>query len=262
MAQQEVPAIQNTKLLIVAAVLGVIVVVIYQVQVYQIRAAGREDKVKLLRLARELAPGEQLKKIGQEVVAVEVPESVAEGYFSKVVKASEFEAIRGDRVRKAVKGNDWLRWRDLTGGQAAGPAEKITRGKVAVTVPVDPFRSQGEMLRIGDKVNMCAFVRDRSGRVEPYRIISALKVLAIGGRWAGDTEPGAATPSVEGGLRAFKSVTVELTPQTSLALNAVLSNVVGSVWLELRHPDQADTAQDEQIHPALQSLTARAPGRP
>ncbi len=255
MAEQQAPTIQNKKLLIIALVLAAVVVVIYQVHINQVREGAREPNVKLLRFTRDMAGGEEIED--KYIEAHPVPASVAEGLLKTVVRADRINYVRGQRLRRRVQRDDWLEWGDITGVDSATPSVKISADMRARSIAVDPDQTPGEMLRTGDRVDLMGRVRLSDGSLQPYRIIEGLKVLEVGGRWEGDTEAEGLTAAA--GSRSNKRVTVEMSPEASRQLAAVMPHVVGSPWLELRRPDDPLPSLAGQVN---SELLQRLPDRP
>ena len=63
---EEVPVVQNWRTLIIAGVLGLVVVVIYNYHMHLVREAEHGDTVVLLQVDRHLNAGDSLKSVGQD----------------------------------------------------------------------------------------------------------------------------------------------------------------------------------------------------
>ena len=130
----------------------------------------------------------------------------------------------------------------------------------AVTMSIDQKAAPGNILRVGDRVNIIGMLSVNGGKVQAYRIIKALKVLAIGGRGMASGSTPRGRGMGDSGMRSYRSITVEMNPVVSLQWANVRSYIRGMALVELcskrdRIPDDAGV-----INPALSGLTKSAAG--
>jgi len=249
MAQEQAPPIHNTRLLIIAIVLAVIVVTIYNLQLSRIRKAATEQTVKLLMFKTDLSPGRQIE--ARDVAAVSITEEAAKR-LTNVVTAEKEGYIVGNRVTREVRAGKWVQWDDVVNLDIKPPSSVITTKMVTYDLSVD--RVPGNLLRVGDHINVLGMISLPNAPLKAYRIIEDLKVLTIGGQ--GMDTSGAARPGSAEGLRSYRTITVEVGKPTSLELANALSHVQGSVWIELRNPEDSPPAGAGQVAPELRSLPA------
>jgi len=254
MAQEQAPPIHNTRLLIIAIVLAVIVVAIYNLQLSRIRKAATEQTVKLLMFKTDLSPGRQIE--ARDFAGVPITEEAAKG-LTNVVTAEKEGYIVGNRVTREVRAGKWVQWDDVVNLDIKPPSSAITTKMVTYDLPVD--RVPGNLLRVGDRINVLGMISLPNAPLKAYRIIEDLKVLTIGGQGM-ETSIGSARPVSSEGLRSYRTITVEVSKPSSLELANALSHVQGSVWIELRNPEDSPPAGAGQVAQELRSLPA-APSR-
>jgi len=258
---QETPGIANKKLLIVALVLAAVVVVLYNVQISRVRSAARGRTVRLLRLARDMQPGEKIDPKDLEVVEVET--RIAEG-LGNVITASreDMNYVKTSKITKSVRKGSWLLFEHTVNVERDNPSSRIRKGWVTHTFAIDPRQSPGEILRIGDRVNVLGMLSLKGKGLKTYRIIENLKVLEIGGKsYHQPSERTSRRQAPDEGMRQYQKITVEVPPDVSRQLADVLTHVRGSLWLEVRNPTDAPAGRrGPQIHPDLRNIGAAPPG--
>ncbi len=122
---------------------------------------------------------------------------------------------------------------------------------------IDSSESLGDILRVGDRVNILAKLSIPGKGIGTYRIIEGVKVLAVGGQGLYDEQSTKrARQFAAEGLRSYRSVTIEIDPDVSLQLSNILSYCVGNIQLELRNPSQPLPAWAGKINPAHPELVA------
>ena len=251
----DTPGIVNKKLLVVALVLAAVVVVAFNFHVARVRREARGDTVRLLRLRSDMQAGERIDEDDLEVV--EIDRSVAEGY-GDVLTADRIGYATTSTLNQSVRKGRWLQLGHTITREEDSPSARIVRGLVTHTFGVDSQRAPGELLRIGDRVNVLGMLSLGGRPLQAYRIIENLKVVEIGGR--SYQEPSASRrrgDSSSEGMRQFQKITVEVPPDVSIQLANVLTHVQGDVWIEVRNPtDRGPTTP--QVNPALEALAAAA----
>ena len=253
---EEVRAIQNKKLLFVSILLAVLVVIIYNVHVYQIIAGQTRDLVRLCKAARDLRRGDKVTR--QDIVIEVVPKQYTEA-LGKVIQAKDMEFLTGRKegLNKPVKQGEWFQFADLTGSGEEDQIKDMRPGMVGLTVQINPAESPGDILRPGHRVNIVGRLEVGNQPLQAYRILEAVRVLAVAGIGAqeetGKRGPGAV---VQRGPRSYRSVTIEVHGSVSPALKNVLSFVQGDIWLEVCHPEAKPEGnkQYSEINPQLAAL--------
>jgi Flp pilus assembly protein CpaB len=247
---EQVPTIQNKKLLAVACVLALVVVAVYNFRIQQVKEAGKGKAIELVRLTHDLDAGDKIAAQDMELVPVEKSAAAALG---NVIDKDNMNFAIGMPVNQRVVKGQWLQWGQITQQEAAQPSRKISPGMVAVTLSVDPRLSPGDVLRVGDRVNVLGVMALGSQPAKAYRIIDDVRVLAVGGRGAREN---LSRTSVETPQQSYRSVLIEVSPEVSLQLSNVLSHVRGSVWVEVLNPDTGTSPLAGQINPELRRIEA------
>jgi len=236
--------------------LGLVVVVIYNVHMYNVRKENRGKTVELIRVTRRIDPGEKLKEEDLEVRAL--PQQY-EGSLGNVVPGENLDLAVGETVNRGLEKNSWLLWSYITGRDMSKPSNEIGPGNVAITVPLDSKMVPGDILRTNDQVNILGMFGDK-GALKTYRILRGVRVLGIGG--AGINPGKVETPNrLYKGQRTYRSITIELPEDVSLQLANVLTHVSGGCWVELRRTGDGNPREFNRINPELKKL-ADAPARP
>lgn len=254
MAEQS-PEVRNKGMLLVAFVLAALVVVIYNVQISRAREEARGETVLVLRFARNIKRGEQLD-VKKDVVVQEMRKDFQTGLGSVVVLNNEEEksSVDGAYVNRKINKGEWLMWAHISHEARPRASEDIRKRHVAYTLEVDAV--PGELLSIGDKVNLIGRIALKGKSLKSYRIIAGVTVLAVGGQGVRKTPlSGKRTRVSAKGQRSYRSITIEIRPDESLVLNDVLSNVVDGVTVELLNPDEA-TGKSATVNPVLRNMPA------
>lgn len=252
MAEEERAGGQNVWLLVVALALAAVVVVIYNVHIYNVRRAARGEKVYLLRVIRDVEAGETLRDDDVEVAAIEKQHA---SMLGSVVGEENMQFAVGSRVNRAIPRNHWLLWDYITDLDTAKPANAITPGNVAVTVSVDPRLSLGDILRQNDRVNILGQI-PQGQSLRTYRLIEGVRVLAIGGQGLKVSAGLDATPRSRRGMRTYRNITIEVTPETSIELSNLLTYVSGDCWVELISSKADKKKSYGRVNPELANLAA------
>jgi len=255
-----ITGVSNKKLLIVAVVLAAVVVVLYNVQVSRYRDAQAGEMVELLRVAVDMRAGDRITADDLQVVKMNV--SFARG-LANCLTADRMDYAVSSTLNRDVPKGQWLLYEYTTSPEQQSPSRRIQPRWVTHTISVDPQKTPGEILNVGDRVNILAMLAVAGKSVRAYRIIENLKVVAVGGR--SYQQPGRVTRRRTGGsssaARQYRKITVEVPPDVSLQLANVLSHVRGSAWVEVRNPaDSAAASGPPSVHRELRSLTAAVAG--
>ncbi len=233
---KDTPNVQNKRLLLVALLLGVITAIIYNVHISRVRNEGRGTMVTVLRVTNDVDANEVIGATNLEEVELPIGIVQALGEIVRVEGNTSLEWAAKQRVNQVVRKGQFLFWAHLTSSGGERPSEKLPEDMVGVTIPVDPRLAVGEMLRIGDRVNLKGMLPLGAEGVTAVRIIEGVSVLAIGGRspqeryYSGDEDPIDSAPEAS---RSYKSITIAVDEDVSLELDNVLSWVEGAVRLEL-----------------------------
>jgi len=259
---EESSGVQSTKVLIVALVIGAIVAIVYNLHIYNIRKQSQPVMAEVLCFDHDMFAGDRIRP-GKDIAVKRVPKSVTES-LDGVVKKEALAKVEQDGVlNQDVRKGQLVFWHHVTADERTAPSWGIGKGKVVVALPLDSQRVQGDILRVGDLVNVLGlFSLDKKGPIRTYRIIEGVQVHAIGGK--GIKGPGGSRRSSSAGLRSYRtiSVAVDKGNDVSLALSNLLTHAQGKeVWFELRNPKERLGSNAGQINPDLVKLAKTAAGR-
>jgi len=257
----EAPAIKNKRQLLIGAILALVVVVVYNYHVHRVREAGKGTTVRLLRMVRAMSPGQALSP--KDVKVVEVSTNLL-GSLGGVVKLEPQESVadvvRGYELTQYVQEGWLLQTAHLGLGEPPSPSSALEKGMVAVSLSLDPRYTPGDILRVGDRVNILGMLQVGGQPLQAYRIIEGVKVQAVGGR--GPRTGTLVVPSEFDenlGVRSYKSIVVQVPAVESTRLINVLSHVAGSIWVEIINPAEApDSELKIRINPVLKTLSEAA----
>lgn len=239
---QETPGIRNKWLLVIAAVIALVVVVLHNVHVAGLQSRARGQQIRLLQTRADLEPGDRIERADLEVVAIRAENAEP---FGNVLGEQDIQFALRVSVNQSVPAGRWLTWGHLLASGAPRPSEKIPPGKVSCLVPIDS--SPGDLLAVGDRVNILGVFSADGGEARTYRVIESVPVLAIEGR----TAPGTRRTS-------YRQVQVIVDRDVSPRLKNVLTHSRGGVWLEVLNPETPIGEDAGQINNELSSLARSA----
>lgn len=222
--------IQNKKLLIVAIIVGVVFVALYNVQRIREEAARRASRTFVVRVTTDLEPGQVLTEQNVQPVGLEMDSTSLKGLVMWEGEAGLKNGLNVQQVRRRVEKNTVLQLADI--GQAdaldRGPSEKIRPGWQAVTLQVETNDAPSAYIRRGDRVDVYGKVI-MPGKPEQKRlIIEAVEVMAVGGQLDVTTK------------QDFRSISVQVPNDVVPLLMEALDRVVGKLKLSVRPPDSYD----------------------
>jgi len=252
------PGVSNKKLLAVAIVLAAVVVVLYNVQISRYRKAQAGETVELLRVATDMRVGDRITRDDLEVVKMNV--AFARG-LANCLTADRIDYAIGSTLNRDVRKGQWLLYEYTISPTQDNPSRRIQPRWVTHTISVDPQKTPGEILNVGDRVNILGMLAVGGKPLQAYRIIENLKVIAVGGRsFQQQASVGRRRRGSSSAARQYRKITVEVPPDVSLQLANVLSHVRGSLWVEVRNPaDSATGTGRPAVHRDLRNLTAAVP---
>jgi Flp pilus assembly protein CpaB len=245
----------SKKLLIAAVALGVIAVVLYNVQINRVREASRGETVTLLRVTRDLRPGDRITE--RDIQRVEMDTEFVEG-LGNVLKSSDAEYALQSTVNQPVPRGTWLMYEFTVSLEEAQPSRIVSPGRVGAPITVDPRKTPGELLQPNDRVNIMGLLALPKKPPQTYRILENVKVLAVGGK-AYREPTGGESPQFDG-MRQYTKLTLDIPQDISQQLANIETYLVGSFWVEVRNPLDYDARQDLQFPQELRNLPARLPG--
>jgi Flp pilus assembly protein CpaB len=250
---EQTQGIGSKWLLLTAVILGALVVFIYNAHIRAIRKELAGDKISLVKVTRDFKRGEKIT--ARYVEREQIPRSSAKA-FGNVLRWKDLDILRengGRVVNQPINKGQLLLWDQLLDFRRNRPSSTLREGMIAIPIEFSADQSLGDILSVGDTVNLKGMFAIGSTPARMYRIISALRVLNVGGR--GATEQPARG---SGGMRNYRKITVEVDEDVSLQLSNVFSHMIGKVQLELRRRGAKPPAEAGEINPALASLASQA----
>ncbi len=250
------PDIQNKKLLVIAVVLALVVVVVYNLHVSSIRTSAIGEMVDLLVLTHNMQAGEKIT--AKDIKKIQMGQQVVK-HLGSYYPADDYEfVIGGAALNQPVVKDQILMGYHVTPGALS--TQKFSAGKVQMALKTDPSLALGQVLRVGNLVNVVANLSVDNAPLQAWRVIEGVRVVAIGG--VGRQEVASAkrgrSTSPEG-MRSFRSITIEVDKDQSLLLANVISHALGGqVWLELRDLPEAKEVTGKVNKDLLQSLAKKA----
>ncbi|MFW6065191.1 MAG: hypothetical protein ACOC9S_00085 [Planctomycetota bacterium] len=239
---RETPQVRNKWLLVIAAVIALLVVVLYNVHVAGLQRSARGQQLTLLRTTADLKPGDRIERADLEAVSIRAENAEP---FGNVLTEQDIQfAVRGS-VNRELPAGRWLMWEHLLASGAPRPSEKIETGKVSCVVEIDS--SPGDLLAVGDRVNILGVFSVDGDSPQTYRVVESVPVLAIEGR----TAPGTRRTN-------YSKVQVIVDREVSPRLRNVLSHSRGGVWLEVLNPEAPVGESAGEINPELSSLARQS----
>lgn len=249
---QPVQGIQNKWLLIIAVVLALVVVVLYNAHIRAIRSEQEGRTLAVVQMAKDLPAGEKIT--AKHITRAEIPRDSADAY-KKVWKWKDREILTGyggKVIHRTLNKGEYLLYDyvDDVGGSRA--SRKLADGMVGIGIEFDRDQSLGDLLAPGDTVNLKGVFPTPGGIQKTYRIVSDVRVMNVGG--VGATEDASRARRA----RNYQRITIEVTPDVSLKLSNLLTHMIGEVQVELNPAGISATAQPGQINPQLDYLASQA----
>jgi Flp pilus assembly protein CpaB len=244
--------VSNKKLMVVALVLGVLAVILFYAYDSLKESRFRGERVRVLRWARDLRAGDPVT--GGDILDFEISATAVKA-LEGVIKAQERGSLfsKDTTVTRGVTKNDFVRYTDILGTAGNRPSDDITEGMLGVALPVDPVFTPGELLRVNDRVDLIGMLSLKGKPAEAYTLIENLRVVGVGGR-AGSPEEdlgGHTGRRAEMGLRVYRSITVEVTPEVARQLAGIIPRVQGRIWPALRNPRYRKATFDNRLNPEV-----------
>jgi len=232
---EEAPAVQNWRLLIVACVLGLVVMVVYNLHISKVRRESQKEQVTAFRYDRNLDSGDVVAD--EDLIRVKIPRDFAES-IGRLLEEDEKDTLAvNQKISRDVSKDDFAMAGHFTMIGQTGPAYDLDQDKVQITIPVDSKKAPGRVLRIGNHVNILGMLPTKQGTYKMYRIIEWLKVVAIGGQTDRRAASGSGSRNTaESGVRSYSTITVEVNrrePDVSLQWGNLQTYLRGPAVIEI-----------------------------
>ena len=237
----------NKKLLLISLLLGVVAVGLFyfydSIQEKRIRG----EIIEVLRWRQNMKAGDRIDSRSVEVLPISAGSASLDGVARKGDLATV--VVNGTLVKNVEK-NHFVFYTEILGHRGGRPSQKIAKRSRAVTLSVDPKYSVGALLSQGDRVDVLGVLSIGGKPPKTYTLIENLKVLGIGGRSKSPDEDFEADWKPTG-VRVYRTVSVEVTPQVGEQLADLLARVRGRILLLVRNPEDTDAKFNERINPAV-----------
>ena len=231
---EEAPAVQNWRLLIVACVLGLVVMVVYNLHIGKVRKGSQKEQVTAFRYSRNLDVGDVVTD--DDLTRVQIAKDFAES-IGRLLEENEKDTLAvNQRINRDVSKDDFATTGHFTIEESPGPAAGLDEDSVQITIPVDSKKVPGRVLRIGNHVNILGMLPSKAGPYKIYRIIEWLKVVAIGGQTDRKAASGGGRSTAESGVRTYNTITVEMRrkdPDVSLMWGNLQTYLRGPAIIEI-----------------------------
>ena len=247
----------NKKLLIVSLILGVLAVVVYYLHEWSLQKRLRGETVRVLKWNRDMAAGEEV--VEADFSIVDVSSSIA-NQVEGLVKENDKAFLIGAHLNRNVRKGDFVRYKDILESRVRTPDQDITLGMRALTIPIDPNYSPGEVIRVGSRVDLLGVVALKGKPPRAYTLVKNLRVLAVGGV-SEKPQPLSVTGKARrygATRRVYRSVTVEVKPELAEKLVDLLLRIRGKVWVVVRNPAEPLKPNDfKGINPEVEPILSQ-----
>jgi len=258
---EEAPAVQNWRLLIVACVLGLVVMVVYNLHIRAVTQKGQKEQITAFRYDRNLDYGDTVAD--EDLIRVQIPRDFAES-IGRLLEEDEKDTLAVNmKINRDVSKDDFAMAGHFATSKNPGPAEDLGRNEVQITISVDPKKAPGKVLRIGNYVNILGMLPTKQGTYKMYRIMEWIKVVAIGGMTDRRSTSGGRASTAERGVRSYNTITVEVMRRdpddVSLQWGNLETYLRGPAIIEIcpsKHPPKKGMAG--KIAPELIEFTKKA----
>jgi pilus assembly protein CpaB len=243
MAQAKQEPIKQSRVLLIAVIVGVIAVVLVQIYISKIKAESKPGEMIAFLAAREKIPA--LSRLEGKVIGqLLVPEKFAP---SNAIPLRDLQEVVGQVVNRDIEAGELIRLSDfqLTSSMAE-VTETIPEGFRAVTLPVNQVTSNAGLIRPGDHVDVLGtFIRPRgssegAGQRATVTIMQNILVLAVG------QQIGAAVGTGGSGLETrtgLQYTTLTLLADLRRAEIMTFAMDRGQLTFLLRNPNDLETVQ-------------------
>ena len=255
MVAEETPGVRNKGLLLVAALLGLVVVLIYNVHIDRVRQEGKGNLVQMLRYARDMDAGEEIE--ADDIVLVPVEKALTEP-LADVVTQSKRSFLIGRKVNQSANGGSWILWSHVTETRVDGTSI-VPKGYRSVSVDVDPRNTPGNLLTVGSRVDLVAILPLEGKQPASYFVMEYVRVISVGGFGRpGESATARERDKYRRGLTSYRTINIAVKQEMVLELKNVLSHAMEPVSLVLRNQQDTDAQNAERINPLLMPLAMKA----
>jgi Flp pilus assembly protein CpaB len=249
----ELPEGGNKKLLVAALITGAVAMGLFYAYDTMKERQYTGDRVTVLKWTRDLNAGDEIA--AADVAEAEVARSEFRTLGQVLTQTDRNLVSPGKRVNRRVSRDDYISYAQLVGGGQESPSANIQKGKLGISIAVDPYFTPGSLLQVGDRADLIGLISVAGKPPRAYMLIQNLRVVGIGGRGESPDEKLAASANrPNAAATMYRSFTVEVTEPVALKLAELLPRVQGKLWLAVRNPTDTDAKYDNVINGDVEKL--------
>ncbi len=252
---EQTQTIRSKGLLITALAVGVIAVVLYNVQLYQVRKSYEKPTVRLLKVNRDVGPSRRLSE--EDLETVEIDKSLQQS-LGNVLLAREADYATSKVLRKSLQKGEWLTWAHFDADRASSPSAILSStNHTTFTLSLDPDNTPGDILRIGDLVDVWAdvFMPGANGRTQlkTKRVLEAARVVSVGDQGPESAREAASQTRSERTPQRYRKITIEILRGERPILHAIRTHIPRGLWQvsllrpDVPLPDKRGTVNDPEL---------------
>ncbi len=214
-----------------------------QIQSERNKALGEFETVYLIRLTRNVAAGEELKR--DDLARDAVQRSRQHAGVAREIPWEQHQMCIGRKLETSLGAGHNLQYSDLQPlSQQQGFTRKIQRGMRAISIPVDLVSAVNNLIKPNDDVDIIGTFRFPDARGDSaldtvtMTMLQGVKVLAVGSRWdnyVSDTT----------GRGSYATVTLLVYPSEAEML--IFASQKGRLSLSLRNFDDKVVVDDQEL---------------
>lgn len=256
----ETQGVQNKGLLLIAILLALVVLVVYNFHIIAVKKSGQGEQLRVAQYKRAIRKGKIVD--ANDIIGVDV-DVLDPKALGNVVLYEQRDSIIGQKLIQDVRVDQFVVWGHTLKNPGQDVDNMITRGKVAVPIEIESSSSPGPILTSDGRVNLVGRFTLRGQAERAYMIMENVRVIAVG------DQPGDQGMIRRGSLSrssgSYRRITIELTSEEHRRLLDVLSHIGGHVVLEVLNRDEAPPEAggivDEALVQALRAGGGSSRGR-
>lgn len=249
---EQTPQIQNKKLLIVALILAAVVVVLFNVYITRARSEGKEAAVEVAAFAQGHSAGFVVHN--GDMVSVKFPEKFLNKNLTDVVLWKDRNNVKDYTLVRDVTAEELVRYSHVRSDSGNLP-NVVASDMTTFTFPVDADKIPGDILLPNMRINVWGMF-NVAGRQTAMMVVRKVRVVSVGGRGAQESGPFQAGRGTAGGLRSYRSVTIEVPENVAQSLANIQTHATQPFWVSVLNQDQ--TTARPAIEEGVKSLSAGA----
>ena len=246
-------SVKNKGLLITAACLAVIIAVLYNVQMYQVRKSFETKKLEYIQVTRDLDIGNEITRADLEIVEIDETVKAAIG---NAVDAKNMDYVLNKPLVSRVRKGEFLRWPNIQSFDSGDNASYLQSDDYTTfALAIDPELSLGDVVQRGDRVDIYATVNVPASAAPDGKpifatklVLEAVRVVTVGGTSGARDGDASTRPGRSQGLRSWRTLSVEVKRIEMAHLINLKDYVRGSWVVSLRRRDMSTPPEQGTIH--------------